>query len=138
MEEYLKVWEPLSGLIDRYNVDFTEYTINSTFKILLGEAYSYGKKISVTFKDGIYAHRDTERGLRMGHSPIEMSNDNDELESNGEWAFFKVNNSLYIKWLLEESGTKVDSSPLLHFLFACENSILDVVATHEPIVEFLD
>jgi hypothetical protein len=136
MEEYCENWEPLSGLISKYNIDFTEYTINSTFKILLGEAYSQGRNVSVIFKDGIYAHRDTDESFRL--SPIQMLRDCGEIKSRIRWTFFKVKNSLYIKWLLEESNSAADSSQLMHFLFAGENSILDVVATYEPIVEFVD
>jgi len=53
--------------------------------------------------------------------------------SFGKWSFFKVSNSSYIEWLLEQSYG-IPAYEFIHFCFVTENSFLEVVTTYEPAI----
>lgn len=136
LQEKWKKWQPINGLGNRYEIDRIGYVIKGDFKILFSEYRDMGKRVTVIFKNGIYAHRKTDESFRL--QTYEMLDDNYGKDFYTKWAFFKLTNSLYIKELSTQSLGFADSYPLTHYAFLTVNSILDVVAACEPIVKILD
>jgi hypothetical protein len=127
MQESWGKWQPISGLEKYHNIYDIEYLAQGFFKILL-IGHAEGKCVAVIFENGVSAHRYTYESLRTLRMP----------ESSGAWTFFKVSKSSYIKLLFEKSNNETDYLSLMHFVFAGADTIIDVVATYEPIVEFID
>ncbi len=50
----------------------------------------------------------------------------------GNWSFFKITNSDYLKWISEKSCTVSDYLPFQHFCIIGGNEIIDVLAQKEP------
>lgn len=132
-EEYLIKWTPIEGLASGYYIDSISESIDG-FKIILSESKDINKKVSVRFEQGIDSYRCTNESFRL--KAIYELNEKYH-EQNDGWTFFKVVNSSYIRWMLDESYGTACSLPFVHFYFNAEEVILDVVADREPTVEFL-
>lgn len=127
-------WEPLQGLARKYYANFTAETPNK-LEMILTASHDVGAPVRVLFEGGIDAYRGTNESFRL----LTMSDLSERYGSAfyGDWTFFKVENSLFIKWLLEQSDGLDNREKLLHFSFVAGNSIEDVIATYEPKIEFM-
>jgi len=56
----------------------------------------------------------------------------------GNWTFFKVENSSYLKWLSEQSCTVTDHLNLQHICCITEDSILDIATSYEPEISLIE
>ena len=90
-------------------------------------------KIRVLFKGTIASYRETYEGFRL--EKIQSLYDQDY---DGNWTFFTIQNSSYIKWLAETSLEIITEDRYTHFCFLTEESIIDVISKFEPTIEFLD
>lgn len=133
-EQWVK-WEPINGLSAKYYIDSVSDSLKG-FQIVLSDSHDEKQKILITFKNSVDAYRNTDETYRTNT----ISTLDEEYGTNfyGDWTFFKVMDSSYLKWLSEESCTISDSRNLKHFSFVAVNSILDVVTNYEPLVECLD
>jgi hypothetical protein len=127
MQECWGIWEPVSGLKDKYNIDTIEYTLMGGFIITFSECDDKEKKVTVTFKHGVLAHREFDE--KLDHSY--------EKDFSAQWTFFKVTNSSYLKWLSEQSHTLSEYYSVTQYSFLAMNKTLDVVISYEPIVELV-
>jgi hypothetical protein len=136
MKENWAKWQPVGGLSNKYNVDLIRYSIANGFQITFSECQNKEKKIIFTFKMGIDAYRQADENF-MNHT-IKKLKDLHGSDLYGNWTFFKVTDSLYLQWILEESYGTTESYPLIHYAFLAGNVILDVASLHDPIVEFIN
>lgn len=136
MKKNWERWEPISGLKDKYNIDSVEDTLMDGFKITLSECCDKGKRVAVTFKNGIFAHRETHEIFRL--ATYKLLDDNYGKDFYEKWTFFKVTNSSYLKWLSEQSYTLSDVYSVTHYSFLAGNVMLDIAHVNEPTVEFID
>jgi hypothetical protein len=135
MTEQWVQWKPLEGLEKRYSIECISDDKNG-FRITLSGSDQNTKKVIITFKNSVYAYRNTEEGLR-----IQIINELDKKYGDKfyvEWTFFKVINSSYLQWLSGESDTVADYLCLQHFSLLTADSIVDVLNHAEPTVTFLD
>ena len=132
LEQWIK-WEPITGLSPKYYIESISDNRNG-FTILLSEA-DYKNTVKVTFETLVLSYRNTNESFRL--STIDFIYDNYGAAFCGQWTFFKVVNSAYVLWLSEQSYTIAESVPPIHFSFLAVDSIIDVVATCEPKVEFI-
>lgn len=123
-EQWIK-WEPLPGLARLYDIDKVSYTLEG-LSILLSEFHENNAvKVRVTFTE-IEAHRSTYETFRIKNS---------KFHENG--TFFKIENSEYVTWLSEQGYSNDNSSLLIHVAIATEDTVLDIIATQEPTVQFV-
>ncbi len=142
LEEEYTFWKPLKKLYRYYSIDDILDNQDAHYEIVFTPYYfstykgrKQHKNIKVLFKDSVEYHNSTDESFR--HRLIhELS------EKNGEkfhqHSFFKVKNSKLLPWLLKQSCNTIDISKMTHFSFMGVNSILDVVATYEPEIKFID
>jgi hypothetical protein len=125
-------------LSNKYNVDLIKYSIENGFQITFSECQNKEKKVLFTFEIGIDAYRQADENV-MKHT-MKKLNDAHGSDLYGNWTFFKVTNSLYLKWLFEESYevSEILYGPLTHYSFLAGNVIIDVADSVGPVVEFID
>lgn len=135
MTEQWTKWEPIRGLANKYYIDSISNDENG-FIIQLSDANNEEKKIRVIFEDSVYASRDTDESFRR--NTVGILHEQYGIDFYGDWTFFKVTNSSYLKWLSVESYGITDSLHFTHFSFVAADSILDVVTNYEPKVILID
>lgn len=122
-------WEPIEGLEGKYDVEFIVNNLKE-FTMLLVNPYNTETKIQVIFENSVNAYTKTNESYRQRI----VSDLSDEYGSDfyGAWTFFKVNNSTYLRSLLQQPSGSINSSKFIHFAFVAYDSIIDVIATYEP------
>jgi hypothetical protein len=123
-EQWVK-WEPIAGLAEHYNIDEVLNTVDGLSIVLSKTDGNNDVKIRVTF-DTIEAYRSTYETFRIKISDQYMG-----------WTFFRIENSEYLQWLSEQSHGMYDDFKFLHFAIATDDTVLDIIAKHEPKVEFV-
>jgi hypothetical protein len=122
MTEQWVEWEPIVGLVRNYNIDKVLNTAEG-LSILLSKADDNNDvKIRVTFTDTIEAYRSTYETFRIKISSLYIG-----------WTFFRIENSEYVKWLLEQSHGIDNDFKFMHFAIATDDTVLDIVAKHESL-----
>lgn len=134
VKEEWKKWEPIKNVSAKYYID---YILNDSkiFKIILIERDNEFNKVSILFESSIHAFRWSDETYRY-KTIIMLSEKYGRSFYSG--TLFKITNSDYIKWLLDQSNKIKNENDLIHFSFIGANSVLDVIGTAEPIVENLD
>ena len=133
MTEQWTRWEPISGLAAKHYIESMFDGIDG-FKIVLSGADDETKRVQIVFKDSVLAYRSTYEGFKVNI----FSDLSKRYGTNfyAQWSFFKVNNSNYLQWVLEQAGT-TDSLSCMHFCVFSSEAIVDIIATYEPIVELI-
>ncbi len=134
--------EPISGLDMRYNIKSIIDNVDG-FEIILSDFRASSKdekdNIKVKFKYGVSAYRCTEEGLTL--NLLNLLGEQYGTDFYTKWNFFKVDNSEYIKWLVNEyAGFDDEYANLIglkHYAFIDNDFILDVIAKYEPDFEFI-
>jgi hypothetical protein len=135
MQEQWIRWNPIGGLAKKYYLDSILYKERELI-ILLAEEKNERNKVQVIFNNSIKSYKHTEET-----STLKTISDIDE-KYGGDfyayWTFFKIQNSDYLKWILEQSlETSYDKLALFHFSFITPISILDVISKSDPLVELI-
>jgi len=133
-EKWIK-WEPTEGLAPLYYIDEIHDTM-AGFTIKLSECNNEKNGITILFENGVESYRNADESFRLKLFPLLSKEEGIGLL--GQWAFFKVENSEYIRWLSEESYKWFDALRTTHFAFITGNDVLDVVSTDEPKVILWD
>lgn len=55
-----------------------------------------------------------------------------ERDKEGKWTLFTVENSLYLKWFLEQNFHIRENTGLVHYLIATPNEIIDILDLSSP------
>ena len=90
-------------------------------------------KIQLTY--AAWAHRSTNETIRMG--VIEELDKRYGTDFYAHWSFFKVENSSYINWLVDQSYGHANDFKIQHFVIIGMHYIVDIAATDEPTVTIL-
>lgn len=134
MQEQWIRWEPIGGLAGKYSVD-TMNLGEQGLIIGLSSLSNNTKKIEIKFEYTIDAYRYTNDSFSF-----KIAGDLTEKygrEFYGDWSFFKVTNSEYVKWISEKSHTYADEFTFEHFSIVGSDEIIDILSRYEPIVEFI-
>lgn len=132
VEEWTK-WEPITGLSAKYYIDSISYN-NEGFKVLLSEAHNPKKQVVIFFENGVEVYRSADETYRY-RLFLDLSEKYGDL--HGKWTFFKVTNSLFLKWISEQSCTISDDRELIHYSLITGNDVLDIADPLEPKVEII-
>ena len=131
-EEWIR-WEPIEGLGQKYYIDAIIENKDG-FTIILAEFEETHKKLRVSFGYFSDAYRNTYETFRADLTHNLHKKYGKDFYAN--WSFFKVNNSEYMHWISAQSSGISDCVPFVHFSFLLIDSVLDVLATKEPKLEF--
>lgn len=131
LKEQWVMWEPLSKLKNDFDIDCVIDGCEDGFKVVVGDNNNEKKKIYIKFKFGVSAYRNTDELYAWA-----MQKD---FLRDGSY-FYKVINSKYIQWLSDISNeVSIAVQPnMQHFIIFSEESTLEILASYEPTVEFID
>jgi len=132
-EEWTR-WEPLKGLSHTYYLDSLIFSENKLIIELIGDPNV--KKIQIRFDSPIQAYRYTEESVCFGIFGELSKKYGGDFYAN--WTFFKIEKSDYIQWLSEQSLGYSDTFNFMHFFIKGSDELVDVLATYEPEVRFIE
>ena len=135
MEEKWIQWRPLENLASKYYIDSVVDMIDN-FTVNLVDARSEKHKVEIVFLEGVEAYTRVDESFRVKiiHELGEKYGDG----FYGDWTFFKVDNSAYVKWLSDQSYTWSDTRTFTHFCLISADVLLDIVTNYEPIVRHVE
>ena len=126
-------WEPVEGLAKIHTIR----TIIDKIDVLIlnfFESYDEDKRFQLIFDASVIGYRCVDEGIRLMINENSIQHEGKDIY--GQWTFFKVENSSYIRWLKAQSGLDVDFSGIVHFAMITDNYIVDVASANEPIVQY--
>ena len=131
MVEKWERWVPIDGLVRKYDLD--EVIDNKDgFTITLFDASDITQKLRIHFEDFVEAYHVANETLR--YRVVVDLYEQYGRKFYGDWTFFTVTNSSYIKWLSEQSCTISDGMELIHYSILASNYVLDIAAISKPTV----
>lgn len=132
MEEKWIRWRPIDGLSEKYRFESITHSLDG-FEMIFSEVCDERRRIRVFFYD-VDLYR-TTREPAMHRLVRELSVRYGD-DFCGRWTFFKVENSEYTAWAMEESQGIYEAQYFPHYSFITANAVIDIVS-NEPTVEFL-
>ena len=136
MQEQWTRWEPIQGLARKYYIDSITDNIDEGFRVVLSESGNAKKTVHVVFRDSVDCYTSTNESYinHLIFSLYERYGD----DFYGDWTFFKVLNSDYLKRLSVLSSTISDDAGFTHFVLLASDSMLDIITNYEPEIKFID
>lgn len=134
MNEIWERWVPTTEISKKYYINSIIDDIQG-LKIILSDAEIEDSKIEIVFDNSVHAYRSTDESYRQ-----KMLNYIDEkygTEFYSEWTLFKVVNSEYLEWICNQSFDIAELEELNHFSIIAVDSIIDIIAAYEPIINKL-
>ena len=133
-KEVWNKWEPFLGLANIY--DLKSFDIRSTGLVLKFKGIDVVNKrvFSMSFNEPIFMYKISEEmaHLQTLHARLEEKG----LNSFG-WAFFKITNSVYLQTLIAATPSSFQPEKFIHFVVIEMDSVIDIIGTKDPIVEWL-
>lgn len=128
--EHWERWIPINGLPSKlYNDAF----IDSKEGIILEFSDEKDKKkIVVKFEDGVLSYRNTDEGSLL--KKLNYLEQQYGTDFYSEWTLFKITNSEYINWFLDESSGIYEPNQVEHYVFFTPNDIIEILTTYTPSV----
>src|SRR3989338_6609879 len=126
-------WEPIANLAEKYNLMSVVDDING-FRVILADEKCMKSRISIFFKDSVWAYRNVDESFRLKIIGDLLEKDGSAFY--GKWTLFKVKNSDYFTWLSEQSYEIFNTEKFTHFAILACDDILDVISNYEPEVTF--
>lgn len=136
MQEQWTRWEPIKGLAGKYYIDFITDSLDEGFKVILTERDNEKKTVHVIFKDSVDCYTSTNESY-INHLIFNLDKDYGP-SFYGDWTFFKITNSDYLKRLSVISSTISDDANFTHFVLLASDSMLDIITNYEPEIKFID
>lgn len=138
MQEKWYRWEPANNLSKNYYIKSITDSVEDKFKIILSDAENSNKKILISFAHGVDAYRCTNESFTF--LTIDSLEKTYGTDFYSNWAFFKVEDSEYLKWISKQSYGVYDGSkfPFTHFCILGVDAVVDIINTYEPTITFLD
>lgn len=134
LDEKWTQWKPMEGLSPKYFVDSIVDNLKE-FSILLSDENDKKKHVKMTFETVILSHRHTDESQRI--KTIHYLDEKYGGSFYSKWTFFKVENSKYVSWIVEETSGFGIPEPIIHYALIDSNSIVDIVTHGDPIIEIL-
>ena len=130
-EENWTRWKPDIPNLDlngNYYIEAIDDNCNF-FRVAL-EQEDTKKKIEIIFPNLILASRHVDESLRSLLFTELSEKYGDEFYA--QWAFFKVENSDLLQWLVDDSGGLSKEYKPIHFVIKGVETVLDIIATYDP------
>lgn len=127
IEKWTK-WEPVMDLPDKI---FLEKLIDDKKGLTIEfNDELETTEIIVNFENSVVSYRNSDEGKRL--NTLEFLNEKYGKIFYSNWSFFKVNNSLYLKWLNDETYDMYTDYNIEHYVFLTSNDIVDVLSSYPP------
>ncbi|PLR81430.1 hypothetical protein CVD25_20300 [Bacillus canaveralius] len=128
--EHWERWIPINGVPSKlYNDTF----IDSKEGIILEFSDEKNKKkFVVKFEDGVLSYRNTDEGSLL--KKLNYLDQQYGTDFYSEWTLFKVTNSEYINWFLDECSGIYEPNQVEHYVFFTPNDIIEILTTYTPSV----
>ncbi|MHC8514730.1 hypothetical protein [Sporosarcina sp. ITBMC105] len=128
--EHWERWTPINGVPSKlYNDTF----IDSKEGIILEFSDKKDKnKFVVKFEDGVLSYRNTDEGSLL--KKLNYLDQQYGTDFYSEWTLFKVTNSEYINWFLDECSGIYEQNQVEHYVFFTPNDIIEILTTYTPSV----
>ncbi len=133
MEEWTR-WEPINGLSGKYYLDYFSWSEKGFIVELISERKK--ERIQILFDEYIDAYRYTNESFYFKLAGDLSDKYGDDFYGN--WSFFKVTNSEYLKWLSEKSCTLSDQMHFVHFCILGGDEVIDIINNDEPKVKIIE
>lgn len=127
-------WEPIEKLHDKYIIESSTYIIQGGLNIILFVPHKYDK-VKMIFKQGVYSYTIADELLR--YTLIDSLTEQYGSAFYGDWTFFKIHDSPYLKRLSEQSYGRSDTRELMHFSIIAVDFIMDIISNYEPEVSII-
>lgn len=126
--EHWERWIPISGLPSKlYNDTFIDDKEGITLEFS-DEKEKY--KVIFTFEDGVLSYRNTDEGSLL--KKISYLDQHYDTDFYSEWSLFKIKDSEYMKWFLEECSGIYEPNELEHYVFLTPNDVIEILTTYTP------
>lgn len=126
-----KKWEPVQGIPGTLYAE-SLYDSKDGFVIRFRDE-TKSKKIIVTFEGVIFSYRWADEGSLL--KTLSFLTQNYGVDFYAHWTCFKVENSDYIKWFLDESSGRYDKNEVKHFVFQTPDDVIEVLSSYDPKIE---
>ncbi|MCF7799866.1 hypothetical protein K9L05_02445 [Candidatus Babeliales bacterium] len=136
MEEKYILWNPSPIITDDYVVKTITYGTDGTIVILESRIDSKKNLIRLKFGAAADSYMVSDKNFRQGlYKKLKniFFDEKDYLKYGGR---FLVENSKFIKWLIEISGY-LECFELKHFILINENAVFDIVSRIDPCIEVI-
>lgn len=134
MKEHWIRWEPAKHLAQKYYFKSIIDQIDN-FQVILFDAKNENKKVILQFHGNVGAYRSTIETFT--YSTITKLDAEYGTSFYGDWTFFKVQSSDYLKWLSAQSCGISDDRKLTHFCILTVDCIIDIIASQEPDIKLI-
>lgn len=131
MEEQWERWKPIDGLARKYDIADIIDDVDG-FVVTLFDISDKHQRLILQFQHSVEAYHVANETLR--HRVIVDLDTRYGTEFYGNWTFFIVTHSSYIRWLSKQSCTISDGMELVHYSILAANAVLDIAAISQPIV----
>lgn len=133
-EKWIK-WSPPIGTLAPVYLGAETIDLVNRLEIFLIGVKNISENIKVVFGPTVYSYRSTDESSFCATAKriIELNKG----PYYGEWAIFKVVDSTYIQWLIEESEGQINCEGIMHFLIRTENTYIEIISTCEPEIEYV-
>ena len=128
INEKWEVWEPVQAVGDDYAILDVRDTNNGFILDLLNR--SDNKKSLRIRYSAVWAYRSTYESFRQKTTHEVCQKYGSDFFAGK--TFFKIKDSMYLKWLSEESYEITDDLSITHFVFFDSEEIVDVISGSEP------
>ncbi|MCG3089818.1 hypothetical protein [Sporosarcina cyprini] len=123
-------WIPIFGLPPRL---FNDSFLDSKEGIILEFSDENNqKKVEFKFEDGVLAYRNIDEGSLLKR--LNYLDQHYGVDFYSEWTLFKVTNSEFMNWFLDESSGIYEPNQLIHYVFFTPNDVIEILTTYTPSV----
>ena len=132
MEEWTR-WQPSKNLPGKYYLTSWSWPQEGLLIELSSE--KRGQKIQLLFDGTIGSFRYTNESFCFNvFGKLSKKYGGDFYQ---DWSFFKINNSEYLKWMVENSDEWADKFDFVHFCIIGGDEMIDIIANDEPKVKII-
>lgn len=130
MEEWVH-WKPVQDISGRYYIDFFGMVGEEWDFVIKLSNFDNTQQVEIKFGGVVTSYRYTNESYCFGVFGELSRKYGDGFYS--KWSFFKINNSDYVKWIINKSY----DSGFIHFCIVGGDEMLDIVACYEPEVKVI-
>ncbi|MBB4823292.1 hypothetical protein HNO89_000512 [Sporosarcina luteola] len=128
--EHWNKWKPINGMPSKlYNDALIDNKEGITLEF---SDEDHKKKIFVTFEHGVLSYRNTDEGSLLKR--LDYLDQQYGTNFYSECTLFKVEDSDYMDWFLDESLGIYERSQLEHYVFLTLNDVIEILTTYPPCV----
>jgi len=123
------IWKPIE--IPKGNYEVTNIMQNDKGTLIkLNDGVN---KIDVLFEGFVVALRVCDEGSRI-KTVMEVQQSQSDRFYFSEWPLYMVENSMFGKWLIDESCGIYADGELEHISIVTANEVIDILTTYQPVI----